>query len=158
MLVEATPAFLTEQLRQRFERTLAGTLPRVRFLSRMTKGEFLQLIASADVVLDTPHYGGGANTTYETLALGKPLVALAGEFHRGRYAAGVLARIGLDDFVTQTPDAYIRLAVALGGDAALRSGWAHKITRSAAGLFEDRGAVGELEDWMLTAIARSREV
>ena len=80
----------------------------------------MQLIASADVVLDTPHYGGGANTTYETLALGKPLVTLAGEFHRGRYAAGVLARIGLDDFVTATPDDYIRLAVALGGDAAWR--------------------------------------
>jgi protein O-GlcNAc transferase len=157
VLVEATPAFLTEQLRSRFQRTLGDTLARVRFLPRVTKGEFLQLIASADVILDTPHYGGGANTTYETLALGKPLVTLAGEFHRGRYAAGVLARIGLDDFVTATPDAYIRLAVALGGDAAWRGGWSHKISRSASVLFEDRGAVGELEDWMLTAIARSRE-
>jgi predicted O-linked N-acetylglucosamine transferase (SPINDLY family) len=157
VLVEATPAFLTEQLRSRFQRTLGDALDRVRFLPRVTKGEFLQLIASADVVLDTPHYGGGANTTYETLALGKPLVTLAGEFHRGRYAAGVLARIGLDDFVSATPDAYIRLAVALGGDAAWRSQWAHKISRSASVLFEDRAAVGELEDWMLETIARSRE-
>ncbi|HEX4146496.1 MAG TPA: tetratricopeptide repeat protein [Pirellulales bacterium] len=157
VLVEATPAFLTEQLRGRFQRTLGDTLPRVRFLPRVTKGEFLQLIASADVVLDTPHYGGGANTTYETLALGKPLVTLTGEFHRGRYASGVLARIGLDDFVTATPDAYIRLAVALGGDAAWRGQWSHKISRSAAMMFEDRGAVGELEDWFLSAIARSRE-
>ncbi|HTU27716.1 MAG TPA: tetratricopeptide repeat protein [Pirellulales bacterium] len=156
-LVEANPGFLTEQLRRRFERTLGDVLGRVRFLPRMTKGEFLQAIASADVILDTPHYGGGANTTYETLALGKPLVTLAGEFHRGRYAAGVLGRIGLDDFVTTTPDAYIRLAAALGRDADMRQGWAHKITRSAAVLFEDRGAVGELEDWFLSVIAKSRE-
>jgi predicted O-linked N-acetylglucosamine transferase (SPINDLY family) len=153
-LVEAMPPFLTEQLRRRFERTLGDTFSRVRFLPRMTKGEFFELIASADVVLDTPHYGGGANTTYETLALGKPLVTLRGEFHRGRYAAGVLSRIGLDDFIAATPDDYIRLAVALGGDAAWRSGWSHKIARSSSALFEDRAAVGELEDWLLETIAR----
>jgi protein O-GlcNAc transferase len=157
VLVEATPAFLTEQLRTRFSRTLGDVLPRVRFLPRMTKGEFLELLASADVVLDTPHYGGGANTTYETLALGKPLVTLAGDFHRSRYAAGVLGRIGLDDFITTTPEDYTRVAVALGSDRAWREQLAHKISRSAAVLFEDHGAVGELEDWMLEAITRSRE-
>ena len=156
VLVEAAPGFLTEQLRSRFARTLAEVADRVRFLPRMSKGEFLELIASADVLLDTPHYGGGANTTFETLALGKPLVTLAGEFHRGRFAAGVLNRIGLDDFVTQSPESYAKVAVALGGDAAWRQQLAYKITRSAAVLFEDRAAAGELEDWFLEAIAASR--
>ena len=156
VLVEATPPFLTEQLHERFARTLGDVGRRVRFLPRMTKGEFHELIASADVLLDTPHYGGGANTTFETLALGKPLVTLAGQFHRSRFAAGVLSRIGLDDFVTTSPEAYVRLAVALGGDAAWREQLAHRITRSAAVLFEDRAAVGEIEDWFLSVIAQSR--
>ena len=155
-MVEAAPGFLTEQLRGRFARTLAEVVDRVRFLPRMSKGQFSELIASADVLLDTPHYGGGANTTFESLALGKPLVTLAGEFHRGRFAAGVLNRIGLDDFVTQSPESYAKVAVALGGDADWRQQLSYKITRSASVLFEDRAAAGELEDWFLEAIAASR--
>ena len=139
VLVEAAPGFLTEQLRGRFAHTLGDVADRVRILPRMSKGEFLELIASADVVLDTPHYGGGANTTFETLALGKPLVTLAGQFHRGRFATGVLTRIGLDDFVTHSPENYARLAVALGGDAAWREQLSHKIARSAVGAVRRSG-------------------
>ncbi len=72
VMLEASPAHLTDQLRARFARSLPDVVGRIRILPRMTKADFYQLLASADVVLDTPHYGGGANTTYDTLALGKP--------------------------------------------------------------------------------------
>ena len=63
----------------------------MRVLRRMERNEYLALLSLCDVSLDTPHYGGGANTVYDASAVGVPLVTLPGEFHRSRWAAAVNA-------------------------------------------------------------------
>ncbi len=78
-----------------------------------------------DIALDPfPHNAG--TTTIEALRQGVPVVTLAGRPTVGRFGAAILHAAGLDDWVTETPDAYVARAVAAAGDlqalAALRAG------------------------------------
>jgi len=59
---------------------------RFHILPRRSRGAFLKLLASADVVLDTYPFGGGV-TTLETLSVGTPMVVLPdSRFLRGRFS------------------------------------------------------------------------
>jgi predicted O-linked N-acetylglucosamine transferase (SPINDLY family) len=90
--------------------------------------------ASIDVALDPfPHNAG--TTTIEALWQGVPVVTLAGRPTVGRFGAAILHAVGLDDWVTQTPDAYVARAVAavadLGALAVMRAGLRGRLQRSA---------------------------
>jgi predicted O-linked N-acetylglucosamine transferase (SPINDLY family) len=78
-----------------------------------------------DIALDPfPHNAG--TTTIEALWQGVPVVSLAGRPTVGRFGAAILNATGLDDWVTETPDAYVARAVTAAADldalAALRAG------------------------------------
>ncbi len=71
-----------------------------------------------DIALDTFPYHGTA-TTCEALWMGAPIVTLAGRTHLSRVGVSVLRRIGLDELIAATPEAYVRKAVALAKDPGL---------------------------------------
>ena len=48
--------------------------------------------------------------------MGVPVIALAGQVHRGRVGASILHYSGLDELLAQDVDAYLRKALALAGD------------------------------------------
>ena len=104
---------------------LAATGPdvadRVLMLPRMREDRFFDLVRVADVVLDPFHYGGG-NTSYETLAVGTPIVTLPAAFMRGRVTLGAYRQMGIDGLIVGTPDEYIDLAIAIANDPARRAG------------------------------------
>jgi predicted O-linked N-acetylglucosamine transferase (SPINDLY family) len=52
------------------------------------------LIAVADVVLDTPHYCMSAYILYDAFASGAPVVTMPGAFLRSRYAYGAYHQMG----------------------------------------------------------------
>ena len=63
-----------------------------------------------DIALDPfPHNAG--TTTIEALWQGVPVVTLAGRPTVGRFGAAILHAAGLDDWVTDTQDAYVARAV-----------------------------------------------
>jgi protein O-GlcNAc transferase len=63
-----------------------------------------------DIMLDSfPHVGG--ITTLESAWSGAPCVTLVGERAPSRVSASILHNIGLDDWIAQTPDEYVRIAV-----------------------------------------------
>ncbi|HUK05585.1 MAG TPA: tetratricopeptide repeat protein [Burkholderiales bacterium] len=70
-----------------------------------------------DIALDTYPYNG-TTTTCEALWMGVPVVTLAGPTHVTRVGASLLKRVGLDDLVAASPDAYVARASALANDAA----------------------------------------
>ncbi|MGA3398780.1 MAG: tetratricopeptide repeat protein [Acetobacteraceae bacterium] len=87
-----------------------------------------------DIALDPfPHNAG--TTTIEALWQGVPVVTLAGRPSVGRFGAAILHAAGLDDWVTETQDAYVARAVAAATDldalAALRSGLRPRLAASA---------------------------
>lgn len=86
-----------------------------------------------DIALDTCPYGG-MTTTCEALAMGVPVVTLAGERTSARYAYAVLAALGLEDLAAHRTEDFAAIAARLGADrarlAALRSGLRQRMLAS----------------------------
>lgn len=149
-------AHVTEMLRQRLAQGLPNVIDRVRILARMDEAAYLSLTCRADVILDTLHYGGGANTTYDAFAAGTPVVTYPTRFHRGRYAYAAYQQIGIADGIADSPEDYVERATRFGTDAAYRANVSQRIREAAPAVFEDEKAVAELTDFFADAIARSR--
>jgi protein O-GlcNAc transferase len=147
--VHPTPG---ELLRARWRDTLADVLDRVVLLPRLPPDEYFHLLAGARVSLDPIHFGG-ANTAYDALSAGVPLVTLPGALPRGRYAAALLRLVDVPEAVAETPADYVDRAVALGTDPALRAAVSARIRANAARVFETRAAVEQLERFFEETLA-----
>ncbi|MBF0356047.1 MAG: tetratricopeptide repeat protein [Alphaproteobacteria bacterium] len=91
-------------------------LERIKTVGRIPgRGGHLAAYNLVDISLDTHPYSGTA-TTCESLWMGTPVVTLAGKTHVSRVSASLLARVGLDDLVAESPEAYVALAVSLALD------------------------------------------
>lgn len=152
LFIEDRHAPITDLLRVRLQRGIPDVVDRVRIIPRMPEADYLNLVAVADVVLDTLHYGGGANTVYDALAVGTPIVTLPGRFHRGRWAYAAYQRIGVTDGIADSEDAYVEIALRLGSDSDYRKDLSDRITAACPVLFEDRGAVDELAAFFESAV------
>jgi protein O-GlcNAc transferase len=95
--------------------------------------EHLAWYHKVDIALDTFPYNG-TTTTCEALWMGVPVVTLAGDRHSGRVGASLLARIGMEDLIAPTHDAYVALAAALARDStrlsSLRAGMRARMSAS----------------------------
>ena len=94
---------------------------RVRVLPHVpeTSGH-LALYAGVDVALDPTPYNG-TTTTCEAVWMGVPVVTLAGDRHRARVGASLLATIGLSDLIAPNEDAYVQVASNLASDHSRRA-------------------------------------
>ncbi len=151
VLVEDTHPAAGELLRARWQETLGDVRERVVLLPRLVPEDYFQLIAGAHVVLD-PLYFGGANTVYDALAAGVPVVTLPGALPRGRYAAALCRAAGVEDGIAATAKDYVERAVELGSDAGRRAEVVARIREGARPLFERRAAVEQLERFFSDAI------
>lgn len=68
-----------------------------------------------DIALDTFPYNG-TTTTCEAIWMGVPVVTLTGKVHAARVGYSLLSRAGLPDYIADSVDQYIRIAVDLAGD------------------------------------------
>ena len=121
-------------LRKRFEDHGIGAGPRLTLAPRLPRREYLRLMATADLALDTFPYNG-ETTTCDALWMGVPVVAIAGETCVARRSASHLHNVGLwDECVASDLDDYVRRAVALASDlgrlAHLRAGLRDRMARS----------------------------
>jgi predicted O-linked N-acetylglucosamine transferase (SPINDLY family) len=73
-----------------------------------------------DVALDV-FPSNGHTTACEALWMGLPVVALRGSHHAARMTASVLACLGLEELVADTPEGYVQIAAALAADRARRA-------------------------------------
>lgn len=157
LFIEDKQPHITDLLRRHLQRAMPDVAGRVRFLPRMPEADYLNLTALADVVLDTLHYGGGANTTYDAFATGTPVVTLPTRFHRGRYAYAAYRQMGVLDCVADSAEAYVDIALRLGTVPAYRAEISAKINEASPVLFKDMNAVTELAEFFEEALARGRE-
>ncbi|RMF02539.1 MAG: tetratricopeptide repeat protein [Chloroflexi bacterium] len=141
----------SEKLLARFRAGMPNVVHRVQFLPRLPAADFLNLIAVADVVLDTVHYSGG-NTAHEALAVGTPIVTLPGEFARSRLTLARYKAMGVMDCVATNPPDYVNIALRLGTDPRYRNAIKSKILAANSVLFDDLQAVRAMENFFRQAI------
>jgi len=134
----------TDLLTERLKESLGDSIRRVRFLPRQSYEEYLRLVALSDVILDTPHFNGGA-TTFDALAMGVPIVTLPGAYMRGRQTYSLYKRMGVMDCIVNTPREYVDKAVRLATDVSYREEIQREIRANSHLIFEDMDMVRELE-------------
>ncbi len=82
---------------------------------RVPLADYLALHQKIDLALDPFPYNGGT-TTMHSLWMGVPVVTLAGDHAVSRLSAAHLLRVGLSQFVTHTPDAYLQCVINAAQD------------------------------------------
>lgn len=120
------------------------------------RGEYLQAYHRVDVGLDTFPFPGGT-TTAESLWMGVPVLNLAGESFLSRQGAGLLVNAGMADWIANSTDDYVELAVrhtsGLARLADLRRNLREQVLKSP--LFDAAAFARQFED-ALHAMARER--
>jgi protein O-GlcNAc transferase len=73
-----------------------------------------------DIVLDTMPYSG-VNGTIEALSMGVPVITMVGKRHGERTTFAILKHAGLGEFIAESGNDYVELAVKYAGDKTLRN-------------------------------------
>jgi len=147
--------YAARKLRARLRASLGDVSDRILFLPQQTVPDYLNLLRAADVVLDTPHFGGGI-TTYDALSLNKPIVTLPTAFRRGRFTTACYMLAGVLDCVARSADEYVSTAVRLACDRDWRWDVECRIGQSSNALFENTSAVREFERILLSLVDEAR--
>lgn len=127
----------------------AGLLARIDWEPRCPEAEFVDRLASADVILDPLHFGGGY-TSLLALGLGVPVVTLPGEFLRGRVTHGCYRQMGMGELVARDAGDYVRKAVLWGNDDSQRNELSRTIQQASSCLFEQNCGAEQFADWLRT--------
>ncbi|QDU11986.1 tetratricopeptide repeat protein [Gimesia aquarii] len=135
---------------ERFNKSFSDVIDRIHWLRGMSTYDFLNLIYISDVMLDPMHFGGG-NTSYQSMAIGTPVVTLPAKYMRGRGMLAVYKKMGIMDCVVSSIDEYIDLACRIGEDENFRDQLRLKILSKSHLVFEDMNTVRELEAFFESA-------
>ena len=154
VVIEGRVGHWTELVRARWKAVMPDVIDRVAFLPRQSSRDYINLIALADVMLDTVHFNG-MNTSLEAMSAGTPVVTLPGQFQRGRHTQAMYRRMGVDDCIADSADDYIERALMFGSDHARRDAMSEEILRKTNVLFEEIAVVREFERFFREAVARS---
>ena len=98
----------SKRMTDRFSKT--GILrDRVQMLPRMPFSKYLAAHGPIDLALDPFPYNGGV-TTCDALWMGVPVLAVAGNTYASRQGFMLMTRLGLGEFVADSPDQLVKLA------------------------------------------------
>jgi predicted O-linked N-acetylglucosamine transferase (SPINDLY family) len=147
----------SEKLRQRLSIafTSAGLLSAeyLVFVPWLAPPLFYGLMKRALLYLDTIGFSG-FNTAIQAVECGLPIVTREGKFMRGRFASGILKRIGLPDLVASSEAAYVEVAVRLAKDQLFRSMVRERMALSRHLLYRDIGVIRAMENFLAAAVLR----
>ncbi len=113
LLFASASRFETQRMRDRLQSRLGATLSRrLLFHPMVGRARFLEILASADVMLDTLHWSGG-NTSLDALRAGIAIATTRSRFMRGRQSAAMLQSLGLETAISATPAQLAETTIAL---------------------------------------------
>ena len=145
---------LSERFRRRLARAFSGygldADDYCEILPRLGQAEFLGLNRIADVVLDSVSWSGG-NTTFDAVAMDKPVVTLPGPLMRSRVSAAILAMMGIGQTTAADTEDYVAIAARLATDAAWRGEVAALTREGKSKVYEDTRPLRDLEKFLREA-------
>jgi len=104
---------MRDLMRQRFV-TQGINGERIDFLGSSPREQHLAAFAKTDVALDPFPQNGGVST-WEALHMGVPVVAKLGHTAPSRLSGAILTSVGMRDWVAESADDYVALAVKFAG-------------------------------------------
>jgi predicted O-linked N-acetylglucosamine transferase (SPINDLY family) len=93
---------------------------RIEFVGKLPRDQYARTYDRIDITLDPFPYGGGI-TTCDSLWMGVPVVTLSGGIAVGRGGVSILSNVGLRQFIAQTPEEYVEIALHLAADLPART-------------------------------------
>lgn len=151
LMIHGTQRIWSLKIHARFKQAYPELADRLKFVEPRSREDFLSFVACMDVCLDIPQFSGG-NTTFEALAVGTPVVALPGDFMRGRVCSAIYRKLGIRDLVATDADDYIDIAVKAASNEKFRRKVRSAIAKKSDNLFENDKAVREWEKFFLRAL------
>ncbi len=109
---------------------------RVLVLPERSRPDFLAVLSVCDLALDTFDFSGG-NTSLDAFSVALPVLALPGEFMRGRQTTAMLEKLGCAELIADDPDDFVDRATRLLADSSARIALGEKIRLNAPSLFDD---------------------
>lgn len=152
VLLEGPTPEWAGRLARRFARQGIDVDRQVRFLPPMPLDQYLSLCRLADVVLDTPVFGGG-NSSYEAFYQDAVVVTLESEHLRGRITAAMYRKMGLADLIPADAKAYVQMALRVAQDPACRAELRTRIAACRDRIYRDNDGVKALADYLTKAVA-----
>jgi predicted O-linked N-acetylglucosamine transferase (SPINDLY family) len=153
LLLEGNFPAWTERTRRRLQASIPDVFHRVYFVPQQRPFDFARLLALCDVLLDPMHFGGG-ETSYQSFAVGTPIVTLPGEFLRSRITYALYRAMGLSNCIATDKHDLVERAVRLGADPAWRESVRREILTANSAIFENEQAVRAFEDFLHTIAGR----
>ncbi|MBA4192466.1 MAG: hypothetical protein C0467_31240 [Planctomycetaceae bacterium] len=153
LLADEQPG-ITGLLMTRLRKSLGANAGRIGVVARLDRANYLRLVASADVLLDTLHYGSGANTVADAVACGTPLVTIPGRFHRGRWASAVFRQAGMNELVADCVEGYVDVATRCAADEPFRQEIAQRLGTFGGRWFDDPQPASDMEAFWLKCVVR----
>jgi predicted O-linked N-acetylglucosamine transferase (SPINDLY family) len=126
---------------------------RLVFADRCDRETYLARLAAADLFLDTLPYNAGT-TASDALWMGLPVLTLLGRSFAGRVGASVVTAAGMPEFIADSEERYIALAIGFARDPASLRAHRDALTarRAALPLFDPAQFTPHLEQAFLTAL------
>ena len=131
------------RLEQALRRRNVPPRQQFKFLPRLPRDQFLNVMGISDVMIDTLRWSGG-NTTLDVLASALPIVTLEGRFMRGRQTAAMLRILGIEELIATDEEQYVALALRVGSDATYRAELSARIRNSLPKLIDRREPIAAL--------------
>ena len=136
VLIDPRDEELRPALERRLQRSLRDLTRRVTFVDSLAYQDFLSLVRSSDVMLDTVHFNG-QNTSLEAFAMSVPVITLPGRLQRERHTYGMYRAMGFMELVAATPEQYVALAMRVANDEEYREHCRSSIAQSCGVLYEN---------------------
>ncbi|MGD0961468.1 MAG: tetratricopeptide repeat protein [Methylomonas sp.] len=153
-ILEGPIPHFAELLRLRWQERIDDVAERLIFLPPQTAGDFINLIAVADLMLDIPSFNG-MNTNLEAFAAGTPVVAWPGALQRSRHTAGLYLKMGVTECIAKDAADYADIALRLANDKRFRHDVGKRILANNHRLFEDAGAIAEFSRFFCACVGQA---
>jgi predicted O-linked N-acetylglucosamine transferase (SPINDLY family) len=114
LLLVAPRGRARHQLLARFQRDGIAE-PRIEFVDRVDRREYLELYNRVDLCLDPFPYNGGT-TTLDAFWMGVPTITLVGHTAAGRAGWSQSCNLDLQELAAHTPQQYVTLAAQVAED------------------------------------------
>jgi predicted O-linked N-acetylglucosamine transferase (SPINDLY family) len=147
----ALSAGLKSRLQASFTRAGLDFDRHVFFLEPLPRPAFYDLMRRASVWLDGIGFSGFMSAM-QAVECGLPIVAYEGRFMRGRFASGILRKMGMDEWVATNAEEFIALAAELANNAEKRRDARARIEATRDVLFDDLAPIRALEDFLANAV------